>query len=76
MAWAELLWVDHLGVYLRATAQDGSPARDLRVPFVRAVEDEREARSALTMMAQIAWEAQRPYQPQAVPKAPQEPEHS
>lgn len=42
-----------------AAKQDGSEARDLRVPFVRPVEDEREARSALTMMAQVAWEAQR-----------------
>lgn len=135
MAWAEMLWVDRLGIYLRAARQDGSapqvrlpappvtreasamhmqasagrckwcvaccigrmavkqrarpmastegymanapgllgrqpgaylpspalPARpqDIRVPFVRPVEDEREARSALTMMAQVAWEAQR-----------------
>lgn len=45
------------------------------MPFVRPVEDEREARSALTMMAQVAWESQRPYQPQAVvpPSAPQDP---
>jgi hypothetical protein len=59
MAYAEMLWADRLGIYLRAARQDGSPAIDLRVPFVRAVEDEREARSALTMMAQVAWEAQR-----------------
>ena len=68
MAYAELLWVDRLGVHLRAARQDGSPAQDLRVSFVRAVEDEREARSALTMMAQVAWESQRPYQPQTVPR--------
>jgi hypothetical protein len=59
MAHAEMLWVDRLGVHLRAARQDGSPAVDLRVPFVRGVEDERDARSALTMMAQVAWEAQR-----------------
>ncbi|PRW57427.1 FMN binding [Chlorella sorokiniana] len=69
MAWAEMLWVDRLGVYMRAAKQDGSEARDLRVPFVRPVEDEREARSALTMMAQVAWEAQRPYTP-AAPSPP------
>ena len=68
MAYAEMLWADRLGIYLRAARQDGSPAIDLRVPFVRAVEDEREARSALTMMSQVAWEAQRPYQPVAVPR--------
>lgn len=72
MAWAELLWVDRLGVYLRAAPQDGGPAHDLRVSFVREVEDEREARSALTMMAQVAWEAQRPYSPQAAPVPPRE----
>lgn len=70
MAWGELLWVDRLGMYLRAVRQDGSAPRDLRVPFVRPVGNEREARSALTMMAQVAWEAQRPYQPVAVPPAP------
>lgn len=59
MAWAEMVWVDRLGVHMRAARQDGSAAQDLRVPFVRPVEDEREARSALTMMAQVAWEAQR-----------------
>ena len=52
MAWGELLWVDRLGMYLRAVRQDGSAPGDLRVPFVRPVGDEREARSALTMMAQ------------------------
>ncbi|KAL4857189.1 Glutamyl-tRNA reductase-binding protein [Chlorella vulgaris] len=72
MAWAEMLWVDRLGVHMRAARQDGSPPRDLRVPFVRPVEEEREARSALTMMAQVAWEAQRPYQPQTVPPPPQQ----
>lgn len=40
---------------LRAAKQDGSEPRDLRVPFVRPVEDEREARSALTMMAQVCF---------------------
>ncbi|PSC71188.1 glutamyl-tRNA reductase-binding chloroplastic [Micractinium conductrix] len=74
-AWAEMLWVDRLGVYMRAAPQDGGDAKEVRVPFVRPVEDEREARSALTMMAQVAWESQRPYQPQAVvpPSAPQDP---
>lgn len=73
MAWAEMLWVDRLGIYLRAGRQDGSAPQDIRVPFVRPVEDEREARSALTMMAQVAWEAQRPYTPQAVAPPAQDP---
>ena len=66
MYYAELLWVDRLGAYLKAVAQDGGSAM-LRVPFEREVEDEREARSALTMMAQVAWELERPYNPVAVP---------
>ena len=76
LAYAEMLWVDRLGVYLRAAMQDGGPPRDLRVPFVREVEDEREARSAVTMMAQVAWESQRSYVPQMVPRPPPPPQQS
>jgi len=64
MYYAELLWVDRLGAYFRAVGQGGEQ-RTLRVPFEREVEDEREARSALTMMAQVAWELERPYNPVA-----------
>jgi hypothetical protein len=101
MAYAELLWVDRLGVYVRAevaAADDddgdggdgqrggaaaaaaaagnssGSPGAStnggsgsrmslVRVPFQRPVIDERDARSALTMAAQIAWESERSYVP-------------
>lgn len=66
LAYAELLWVDRLGVYLQAVGQDGG-AGALRVPFAREIADERDARSALTMMAQVAWEAERPYNPVAAP---------
>jgi hypothetical protein len=76
MAYAELLWVDRLGVYVRAevAAADDAAAgaeaatadaemRLVRVPFQRPVLDERDARSALTMAAQIAWEGERSYTP-------------
>ena len=35
----------------------------LRVPFPRKALDERDARSALTMLSQLAWEAERQYVP-------------
>ncbi|KAK2078019.1 hypothetical protein QBZ16_003887 [Prototheca wickerhamii] len=35
----------------------------LRIPFARPVQEGRDAKSALTMMAQEAWESQRPYNP-------------
>jgi hypothetical protein len=77
MLYAELLWVDRLGVYVQAEvaveaggggggAADGATASEpalVRVPFQRPVLDERDARSALTMAAQIAWESERSYVP-------------
>ena len=63
--YSELLWVDRLGAYLRAVAQDGS-SETVRVPFAREVDDERGVQSALTMMAQVSWETERPYQPAAI----------
>ena len=62
--YAELLWVDRLGCYVKAVAQDGS-SKMVRVPFPREIEDERGAQSALTMKAQLSWELERPYHPVA-----------
>lgn len=64
---AELLWVDHLGAYVAASSLD-TERRIHRVAFHRAVLDERDARSMLTMMAQYAWEQERDYQP-PIPEA-------
>lgn len=64
MQYVELLWVDRLGLYIRCEAQGREPGV-VRVPFIRAVMDEREARSAITMAAQTAWELERNYVPQA-----------
>ncbi|KAI8104473.1 hypothetical protein M9434_003028 [Picochlorum sp. BPE23] len=58
---AEMAWIDKQGVYMKVSA--GGPLQTIRVPFERPIEDERDARSALTMMAQVAWETDRPYAP-------------
>jgi hypothetical protein len=62
MQYAELLWLDRLGMYIRTEAL-GRPAGVTRVPFYRAVLDERDARSVITMAAQMAWDADRKYTP-------------
>lgn len=65
MYYAEMLWVDRLGVYLRAMTQDGINSV-MRVMFPREVSEERDVKSALTMMAQVAWEKERTYVPVAI----------
>jgi hypothetical protein len=55
MLYAELLWVDRLGLYIRAELLEQPPSV-VRVPFYRPVLDERDARSVMTMAAQLAWE--------------------
>ena len=54
--------VDRLGIYLYVQ-QLGRAAEVRRVSFLRPVSDERDARSSLTMMAQLAWERERSYVP-------------
>lgn len=44
-------------------------AQVVRVTFAREVVDERDARSTLTMLAQLAWERERNYVP-VVPQIP------
>ncbi|KAG1657366.1 hypothetical protein FOA52_015920 [Chlamydomonas sp. UWO 241] len=66
MQYAELVWVDRLGMYMR-TEVEGRDPEVVRVPFYRPVIDERDARSVITMAAQISWEAERSYQPSPVP---------
>lgn len=43
MLYAELLWVDRLGMYVR-TELEGQDPSIVRVPFYRPVLDERDAR--------------------------------
>uniref|UniRef100_A0A7S0RU71 DUF2470 domain-containing protein n=1 Tax=Chlamydomonas leiostraca TaxID=1034604 RepID=A0A7S0RU71_9CHLO len=64
MSYAELLWVDRLGMWVRVEAAGhGDGPHVVRVPFYRSVLDERDARSVITMAAQLAWENDRPYTP-------------
>lgn len=69
---ASMIWVDKLGFDLRvlarpvtvslaAAADLPTSVMDLRIPFPREVTEEREARSAITMMAQVAWEKERSF---------------
>lgn len=64
---ANLIWVDRLGldlrVWLRSSAADVPEVREVRIPFAREAADEREARSSITMMAQVSWEKERNYTP-------------
>ena len=62
MAYAELLWLDRLGMYIRSEVAGGQH-QVVRVPFYRPVLDERDARSVITMAAQLAWESERSYVP-------------
>uniref|UniRef100_A0A383VSP0 DUF2470 domain-containing protein n=1 Tax=Tetradesmus obliquus TaxID=3088 RepID=A0A383VSP0_TETOB len=66
MLYAELLWVDRLGMYVRAEVLGRQPAV-VRVPFHRPVLDERDARSVVTMASHISWEADRKYVPPPLP---------
>ncbi|CAI7757326.1 unnamed protein product [Closterium sp. NIES-54] len=77
---ASLIWVDRLGFDLRVLARPAMPGAaaaadfparvmDVRVSFAREVGEEREARSALTMMAQVAWERERSFGSPAAPAA-------
>ncbi|KAJ7565985.1 hypothetical protein O6H91_02G083900 [Diphasiastrum complanatum] len=58
---ASLTWVDRLGFDLRVLTSAPEQIMEIRVPFPREVNDERDARSSLTMMAQLAWEHERHY---------------
>ena len=59
--------MDRLGVYLYVQRL-GQAGEVVRVAFLRPVADERDARSSLTLMAQLAWERERSYVP--VPPLP------
>eukprot|EP00877_Chromochloris_zofingiensis_P006534 jgi/Chrzof1/2133/Cz11g03230.t1_PGR7[v5.2] len=62
MQYAELLWLDRLGMYIRCELLGREP-QIVRVPFMRPVIDDRDARSVITMAAQLAWEKDRSYTP-------------
>lgn len=58
MVYAELSWVDRLGFYISYETIH-SKNNVLRIAFPRPVEEDRDARSLLTMMAHWAWESDR-----------------
>ncbi|CAM6118649.1 unnamed protein product [Calypogeia fissa] len=60
---ASMTWVDRLGFDLRVLTRSPQSLLEVRIPFSREVSDERDARSSLTMMAQVAWEHERNYSP-------------
>ena len=66
---SELLWIDKHGIYLSVVTLDSSIPVVSRVTFHRPVLDERDARSMLTLLAQVAWERERNYIP-SVPSNP------
>lgn len=53
MTYAELLWLDAQGMYVRCETAGAEGSRVLRVPFYRTVLDERDVRSVITMAAQV-----------------------
>ena len=59
--------VDRLGLDIAVRAPYGGEPAVVRVPFPRPVTSERDARSTLTMMAQVVWEDERQYVPPPVP---------
>lgn len=63
---ARITWVDRLGFDMRVLTSPSHEIMEIRIPFSREVLDERDARSSLTMMAQIAWEYERNYNPPEV----------
>eukprot|EP00245_Coleochaete_scutata_P016027 TRINITY_DN7346_c0_g1_i1.p1 TRINITY_DN7346_c0_g1~~TRINITY_DN7346_c0_g1_i1.p1 ORF type:complete len:377 (+),score=52.91 TRINITY_DN7346_c0_g1_i1:123-1133(+) len=58
---ARMTWVDRLGFDMHVLLKDPQEIREVRLPFPREVKDDRDARSSLTMMAQLAWEKERHY---------------
>lgn len=56
------MWIDRLGMYIDYYTVSGEHST-LRVAFPRVVEDDRDARSIITMTAQLAWERDRNYIP-------------
>ncbi|KAL3701672.1 hypothetical protein R1sor_019694 [Riccia sorocarpa] len=60
-----MTWVDRLGFDLHVLTKNRQML-EIRIPFMREVADERDARSSLTMMAQIAWERERSLNPPGV----------
>eukprot|EP00897_Mesotaenium_endlicherianum_P001221 jgi/Mesen1/1126/ME000123S00294 len=64
---ARMTWVDRLGFDMRVLTRSPQQLHEVRIPFPRPVTDDRDARSSITMMAQVAWERERHYIPPNIP---------
>uniref|UniRef100_A0A0D6R142 DUF2470 domain-containing protein n=1 Tax=Araucaria cunninghamii TaxID=56994 RepID=A0A0D6R142_ARACU len=60
---ASMVWIDRLGFDLRLLTRPQREILEVRIPFPREVTDEKDARSSLTYMAQLAWEVEKNYAP-------------
>jgi len=54
-----MIWIDRLGFDLHLLTHPQKEILEVRIPFPREVTDERDARSSLTYMAQVAWEVEK-----------------
>ena len=59
---AEFMWIDTKGVDFKAEALGGI-SQTGRLSFTREAQDELDALSLITMVAQVAWENERSYTP-------------
>lgn len=69
---ASMTWVDRLGFDLRVLTKNPQNILEIRIPFRREVVDERDARSSLTILAQLAWEQERNLAPSDITIIPSE----
>ena len=69
-----VLWVDKLGFDVRVVTGGNGKVKvlDVRLPFPAPANNQQEALSALTMLAQTLWEEEKQYQPVPVPREPKE----
>lgn len=58
--------IDRLGLDIHTVCQSKTDIIDVRIPFQAPVSTESEARSTITMMAQMAWEKERNYTPRTI----------
>lgn len=58
-----MIWMDRLGFDLHLLTHPQKEILEIRIPFPREVTDERDARSSMTYMAQVAWEVEKNYAP-------------
>eukprot|EP00252_Welwitschia_mirabilis_P027441 TRINITY_DN9406_c0_g1_i1.p1 TRINITY_DN9406_c0_g1~~TRINITY_DN9406_c0_g1_i1.p1 ORF type:complete len:335 (+),score=49.03 TRINITY_DN9406_c0_g1_i1:274-1278(+) len=58
---AAMIWIDKLGFDLQLITESPKEVLEVRIPFPREVRDEKDAKSSLTYMTQVAWEVEKNY---------------